>query len=301
MKSSLRYFLAGLIDYAGLFPPAALRLAEAIHNHRRYLGGSHGRLLGRFVVPVGRLGEAPDDIAFPLAVIIPPEISVEDIELLGTFRKHIELLEIRLMNDGDSAGRCTARLQELHRRLAPSGVNNAVLFVEPSAAESAAEAIAAFNRDLSGDRAGSSAGFKLRCGATDTAAAPSPEAVAAAIALCRDHDIPMKFTAGMHLPLTSRGRLTGGGMQHGFLNIFAAALLFWAGRLSAAEMTDCLRDEDPADFIFTDEGFHWRNRIISTPDIQKIRRDRIVSFGSCSFDEPVEGLLALGLLGRSGE
>lgn len=300
MKSSLRHFLAGLIDYAGLFPPAALRLAEAVGNHRRYLGGNHGWLLGRFVVPVGRLGELPDDIAFPLAVIIPPEISPQDLELLGTFRKHIEVLEIRLLNDGDSAGHCTARLQELHRRLRPSGVNNAALFVEPSTAESAAEAIAAFNRNLSGEGAVSSAGFKLRCGATDTAAAPLPETVAATIALCRDHDIPMKFTAGMHLPLRNQCRLTGR-MQHGFLNIFAAALLFWAGRLSAAEMTDCLRDEAPADFLFTDKGFHWRKRSISTPDIQKIRQDRIVSFGSCSFIEPVEGLLALGLLGKSGE
>ena len=75
MKDSLRHFLAGFIDYAGLFPPAALRLSEAIRNHRRYLGGDHGWLLGRFVVPVDRLEELPDDTAFPLAVIIPPEIS----------------------------------------------------------------------------------------------------------------------------------------------------------------------------------------------------------------------------------
>ena len=300
MKDSLRHFLAGLIDYAGLFPPAALRLAEAIRNHHRYLEGDHGWLLGRFVVPISRLEELPDDTAFPLAVVIPPEISAEDLELLGTFRKHIELLEIRLLNDGDSAGHCTARLQDLHRRLTPSGINNAALFVEPSIAESAAEAIAAFNRNLSGDRAIRSAGFKLRCGATDTTAAPLPETVAATIALCRDHDIPMKFTAGMHLPLRNQCRLTGE-MQHGFLNIFAAALLFRAGRLSAAEMTDCLRDETPADFLFTDEGFHWRNRTIPTADIQKIRQERIVSFGSCSFNEPVAGLLALGLLGKSGE
>ena len=82
----------------------------------------HGWLLGRFVVPVGRLEELPDDTAFPLAVIIPPEISAEDLDLLGTYRKHIELLEIRLLNDGDSAGRCTAWLQDLHRRLTPSGI-----------------------------------------------------------------------------------------------------------------------------------------------------------------------------------
>lgn len=300
MKNSSRNFLAGIIDYAGLFPPAALPLAEAVRCHRRYLGGNHGWLLGRFVVPVGRLGEMPHDTAFPLAVIIPPEIPPEDLELLSAFWKHIEQLEIRLFNDDDSAGHCTARLQELQRRLTPSGVNNAALFIEPSAAESAAEAIAAFNRNLSGDRAISSAGFKLRCGATDTAAAPTPETVAATIALCRDRDIPLKFTAGIHLPLRNQCRLTGE-MQHGFLNIFAAALLFWAGRLSPAEMTDCLRDEDPADFLFTDEGFHWRNRAISTAEIEKIRRERIVSFGSCSFDEPVEGLMALGLLGTSGE
>jgi hypothetical protein len=241
-----------------------------------------------------------DDTAFPLAVIIPPEISPEDLELLGMFRKHIELLEIRLLNDGDSVAHCTARLKELHRRLGPSGIDKAALFVEPSNAEPAAEAIAAFNRSLTDDRAVGSAGFKLRCGATDTAAAPSPETVAATIALCRDFDIPMKFTAGMHLPLRSRCRVTGD-MQHGFLNVFAAALLSRVAPLSTAELADCLGDEDPADFLFTDEWFHWRDRAISTMEIHKIRRERVLSFGSCSFEEPIEGLVALGLLDRNGD
>lgn len=299
MKDSFRHFTAGLIDYAGLFPPAALPLDGAVRNHSRYLGQDHGWLLGRFVIPIACLREMSEDTGFPLAVIIPPNLVPEDLERLDRFRKRIAVLETRMPNVGDAAHHYEDGLRELHRQLQLSGVSHANLFVEAAAAESAAKGIADFNRKPRSDTTISSAGLKLRCGATDAAAAPSPETVAAAIGMCHDHDIPMKFTAGMHLPMRNRHPQTGE-MQHGFLNIFAAALLAWADRLSEKDLSDCIRDEDPADFLFTDEGFHWRNRTISTANIQKIRRQRVVNFGSCSFEEPVDGLLALGLLDRTG-
>src|SRR5262249_44761945 len=57
MTSSLQALLAAIVDYAGLFPPAQLPLAEAIHCYARYRQGPDHWMLGRFVCPAQRLGE----------------------------------------------------------------------------------------------------------------------------------------------------------------------------------------------------------------------------------------------------
>ena len=41
MKESLRAFMKGLIDYAGLFPPAKLPLDEAIDDYIIHLKGEN--------------------------------------------------------------------------------------------------------------------------------------------------------------------------------------------------------------------------------------------------------------------
>ena len=57
MSAGSRAFLADLIDYAGLFPPADLDLAPAVRNFAAYRGGADAWMLGRFIVPAGRLGD----------------------------------------------------------------------------------------------------------------------------------------------------------------------------------------------------------------------------------------------------
>src|ERR1700675_2709132 len=57
VTESARALLTGLIDYAGLFPPAALSMEEAVDNYDKYLRGSYSWMLGRFIVPVYRLSE----------------------------------------------------------------------------------------------------------------------------------------------------------------------------------------------------------------------------------------------------
>ena len=57
MDAALRALLTGLVDYAGLFPPAKLDMAAAVRNHLEYRAGSDRYMLGRFICPAGRLGE----------------------------------------------------------------------------------------------------------------------------------------------------------------------------------------------------------------------------------------------------
>src|SRR4051812_14528063 len=55
--TALRALLEGIIDYAGLFPPAALDMPTAVRHYAEYLGQAEAWMLGRFVVPVARLEE----------------------------------------------------------------------------------------------------------------------------------------------------------------------------------------------------------------------------------------------------
>jgi hypothetical protein len=55
--TALTSLLDGLVDYAGLFPPAALPMDEAVRNYGAYRDGDSRAMLARFVLPVARLGE----------------------------------------------------------------------------------------------------------------------------------------------------------------------------------------------------------------------------------------------------
>ena len=57
MTESLRALLTGLIDYAGLFPPAKLDMATNVRNYATYLAGDHAFALGRMKCPITRLDE----------------------------------------------------------------------------------------------------------------------------------------------------------------------------------------------------------------------------------------------------
>ena len=67
MTVALRALLQGVIDYAGLFPPARLSLSEAIGNFAKYHSGEQAWMLRHFILqPPGDLLEARWAIAtFP--------------------------------------------------------------------------------------------------------------------------------------------------------------------------------------------------------------------------------------------
>jgi hypothetical protein len=138
------------------------------------------------------------------------------------------------------------------------------------------------------------AGFKLRCGGTDAAAFPTPEQVAGTITACRGAGVPLKFTAGLHHPL----RHFDAGVRtpmHGFLNVFVAGVLATVHGLGEDEVRRIVEDEDAGHFVFTDQECRWGDWAVAVAQIVAARR-AVVSFGSCSFDEPRADLRALRLL-----
>ena len=104
---------------------------------------------------------------------------------------------------------------------------------------------------------------KLRCGG---AFVPSVEQVGLVVACCRDAGVPFKATAGLHHPMRR-------GEEHGFLNLLAAATA------PLDRIWEVLAEEDG-----------------SALEIEEASREVFVSFGSCSWREPVEGLQELGML-----
>ena len=84
--------------------------------------------------------------------------------------------------------------------------------------------------------------------------------------------------------------------MHGFLNVFCAAVLIHAGVLAKSELAVLLGDESPEHFSFDDNGFAWKDARATLEEVSEARYDLIVSFGSCSFDEPLSYLRELGLL-----
>ena len=239
MKKSLRVLLDGLIDYAGLFPPAALSMQDAVRNYARYREGEYAWALGRFVVPKARVREVPSE--FPLSVLGVDEVKMEEIAdaAPGAF---VEIID-------------TSLLPELKAR---------------------------------GLRA------KIRTGGLTADAFPTTETVASFIRACKDAGVPFKATAGLHHPLRCIRPLTyepnaPTGRMHGFVNVFLAAAM-------PDHAEEILAEEDSAAFAFTDEAAAWRGHRATTEDLAAMRREFALSFGSCSFEEPIDDLKELGWL-----
>lgn len=306
MQPSFINFMTGIIDYAGLFPPAGLDIATTLANYADYMDGESGWILGRCILPADQLHQVGLHPGFGYSVIVSSELPEEELEQLSIFSKEhrrVEIVETRLPDTIDSLEACSDHLLHLKAKLNRAELQNVRIFLETGnlvATAILASSLAAFNAQREGGKIISGAGCKLRCGGQAKEAFPTVAQVAEVIVICRRQDIPIKFTAGIHHPLrhfSSDLQV----MQHGFINIFAAALLSWACNLSIEQIAACLDDESAQNFHFAKTGFSWKGHFISTGEIKRLRRRKVISFGSCSFSEPVAGLRSLYLLDNSGD
>jgi hypothetical protein len=138
-------------------------------------------------------------------------------------------------------------------------------------------------------------GLKMRCGGAEPEDVPSVAHAARLITACRDASIPFKATAGLHHPV----RHYDDGLDtemHGFLNVFGGAVLAEEHELSTDDVQALLSEETANNFRFEKESFSWRNLSASLDDIRHTRDTLALSFGSCSFEEPVDHLRDLDLL-----
>jgi len=142
---------------------------------------------------------------------------------------------------------------------------------------------------------------KARTGGLTPDAIPSPESLAEFLVEATARRIAFKATAGLHHPLRSMRPLTYAAdspcaTMHGFVNMFAAAAFAWRGA-ERRLVLDVLNDADATAFRPTERELGWRERSLTAAEIRSARRDFAHSFGSCSFEEPVADLRAMGWLG----
>jgi hypothetical protein len=98
MTKSLRALLEGLIDYAGLFPPAALSMQDAVRNYARYRDGEYAWALGKFIVPQERAKEVPPE--FPLSILGIDEVKATTAEEIAELPKgtYVEIADLALLD-----------------------------------------------------------------------------------------------------------------------------------------------------------------------------------------------------------
>jgi hypothetical protein len=247
--SALGALLAQLIDYAGMFPPAALSRTAAIANYRSYRAGDHNWMLGRFVVAAAEVEQVPEEFDGSLAVL-------SDMDL-----QRASVIETKRITRINKPVYCEVSLGEL-------------------------------------DEVQRAGGFaKIRAGGVKPEAIPSVEELGAFIEACADRRLPFKATAGLHHPLRAQHPLTyesdaPRAVMHGFLNVFLAAAFAWYGLRPIAPV---LAETDAGAFRFDDRA-RWREWSLDAGQVRAARTRFAHSFGSCSFEEPVQGLEALGLL-----
>lgn len=327
MKKSLRAFMKGIIDYAGLFPPADLSLDTSIRKFAQYRQGADAEMLSRFIIPASRLDELEaykeelfdENPPFDFSVLGKGTDIVSDfekqitniVEACWTFHQYhgssvtTDILETKLPKEaalsGDS-GLIKGLLDDTAQKFSGSDNTPDQLFYEIFWEENwkkdiatTLQAIAKHNEGNAGLQDYDSAGFKIRCGGVEPHMFPSPEQMAYAINCAREYNVAIKCTAGLHHPIRHYNDSVSTKM-HGFINVFGGAMLAWAHDLTDDELIEILIEEDSEKFAFEDELFSWNDYSISTEKIVTLRETALISYGSCSFDEPREDLHNLGLI-----
>ncbi len=301
MDDARRALLAELIDDAGLFPPASLPMADATAQHETSRSGPNGWTLGRFICPAERLEELAPLLGgkpWRLSVIVDWDDLGASLAAAGRFaetaggRARIELLEARLPADAD-----TTALKGFMASVEEAGLPDPVtpyLEIRPEAALEDAMAAVAEARAFAGERC-LAPGAKLRCGGAFADMFPSPGRVAAFLHACAEREVACKCTAGLHHPFRHQDAATGF-VQHGFVNLVAAAVHAHAHGFDAAALEEIIADEDPNSFTLDAGSLAWRGLSSGPEEIVATRRALFVAYGSCSFVEPVEDLTALSVL-----
>jgi hypothetical protein len=288
--------VSGLIDYAGLFPPAGLTMTSAVSNYATYRSGEDCWALARFIVTASRLEEfenemreilpgLTEDNPWLISALCGPALD-HDLTGIEAFNSRhrtlqVDALEIKAAT-GEDVGAVAATV--------PNGL---LAYFEVPLSPDPLPFIAAIQK--AGVRA------KIRTGGLREDMFPSVEEISRFLTLCCRHNVPFKATAGLHHPFCGMRRLTYDTddrrevLMYGFLNVLLAAVFLCAG-IRPELLAELLREPSPDAFTFDDCGVSWRHHWASHEQMEEVRAGFAIAFGSCSFDEPMRAMKQLNLL-----
>ncbi len=283
--------LTHAIDYAGLYPPASLSMADAVREYQKQRFGPDAWALGRFVVGAAQLEafvaarEQADAVHWPLSVLSTGNVA-DDVRLISAADAHSGKLRVEAIEARVPSATSAADLAPL-TQLVPE------LYVEGPHIDDGKALLELLRAVRSlGARA------KIRTGGVTTDAIPSARLTAEFLRACVAVGVQFKATAGLHhlvrgeYPLTYEP-VSMRATMFGFLNVFMAAALAHADA-PLDVLIGVLEEREPGAFETRDDQLCWRDRCLTSAMLLRMRDGALHSFGSCSFQEPIAELTAAG-------
>ncbi|MBS1703908.1 MAG: hypothetical protein JST12_19750 [Armatimonadetes bacterium] len=289
-STDIRY-LENIVDYAGTFPPAALTASESYSNYKTYRAGRESWILGYLawsctnLSELARLSGGNDEVE--LALIGRPSDSWD--AWLQAREQDVEDYNTAVdIAPNLVAATYESRIADLGRMTDALGVLKALskeadIFVELPWNVPIDDALAEIASH-------EWARAKFRTGGAAKEAYPTPEQLATVIKGCVDLEIEFKLTAGLHEPI-AHPDASNGAFAHGFLNILMATSMAYTDDATVREMAEVLSASDPSEWSVRD-GLAFRGRVLGEDELDDAR-SFFTSFGSCSLDEPLQGLAGL--------
>lgn len=316
-NSTIKTLFNQIIDYAGMFPPAKLPMADAVENYLTYIDSNDNWMMSRLILPLGRINDLPDMITGKTDKEILVSVLGSRSEDLEGFLESIETVKnksahFNQMNSGkskidsteiffpadaiqaifsdteNSKSRLIAILNEVE--------DNYEFFFEipwQNGNQDLFNQIAEFLTSLENQFENVSLNLKLRTGGVTKDDFPSPAILAEFIHACAINGVKWKATAGLHHPIRSFRDEVGTEM-HGFLNLLAASIAADNGE-DVSVLISILNSTDPSEFKLDDEILVYPGGEAGIKKVSSIREKGFLSFGSCSFDEPREDLRDLNI------
>lgn len=274
--------LGTAIDFAGLFPPAALPMDRAVADYLAYRASPDNWALGLFIAPAARLEELLSAIpagaqGLRVSATIGTDLDA-DWNRIAAFNQagagsghQVTAAELKVP-DAAAVLRAAERLRSLDRWYGEVAFGDTTIL----------DALVA-----AGGRA------KIRMGGVTAEAFPSPAAVAEFLVAAAARKLPFKATAGLHHPVRGTYRLTyapdaPSGTMYGYLNLLAAARLASEG--AAASAVESALTLPAGAFRVEADTLAWPGGRINHATAVSLRR-AFHGFGSCSFREPIDELL----------
>jgi len=287
--SAISILVRGLFDDASLFPPADLPMPAAVTGHARHHAAWYREMTGPFVCPDTRIGA----LRLALTAGAIPEIDLSLIvtggsggleaavdEVAADPRLRLRAVEVPVGRDaGADAGTGTAQgAAELADALDGTLLSGAAAYLEIPLPDCAA--------DVLDTVAGHGYRVKLRTGGVEAGAFPGEDVLARCLLALAEHRLAFKCTAGLHHAVRQSASDTGL-EHHGFLNLLLAV---------AAAMDGAGHGDIAAVLADRDSGQVAARAATLDLDQALLTRSMFASFGTCSTDEPVADLVALGLV-----
>ncbi|OUL19280.1 hypothetical protein [Nostoc sp. 106C] len=288
MVASLEALLSSVVDYAGLFPPAKLELQPAMANYAQYQTTPYAWMLGRFILPISRLREFEQHL--------PEKPTKWSLSIIMTGDVKEAIAQLQSLNKDKIA------ITSLEFPPIPPTEIETILSYLPDGIESFFEI--PFNSDFKSyisvlQHTGAAA--KIRTGGVTVDAFPSVTQLCQSIFTFAAAQVPFKATAGLHHPLPRKHRLTSEAnspisLMHGFLNVIVLAALVYQHKLTPETALELLQESSKENFKVRTDSISWKDYQLNISEIEETRQRFFRSFGSCSFQEPIDDLKELELL-----